>query len=46
MSDQRSSTPMNDDEAAAFAEEVFERARQGDAVMLARLLEKGLGQPA
>ena len=33
---------MNDDEAAAFAEEVFDRARKGDADMLGRLLEKGL----
>ena len=42
MSDQRSPTPMNDDEAAAFAEEVFDRARKGDAVMLGRLLENCL----
>ena len=42
MSDQRSPTPMNDDEAAAFAEQVFDRARQGDAEMLGRLLDKGL----
>ncbi|RRV07311.1 ankyrin repeat domain-containing protein [Pseudomonas sp. v388] len=33
---------MTDDEAAEFAEQVFNVARQGDAVMLERLLEKGL----
>ncbi|MBX8592054.1 ankyrin repeat domain-containing protein, partial [Pseudomonas cichorii] len=33
---------MTDDEAAEFAEQVFEVARQGDALMLSRLLEKGL----
>jgi ankyrin repeat protein len=41
MSDQQPAT-MNDDEAAAFAEEVFERARRGDAQMLGRLLASGL----
>lgn len=33
---------MNDEEAAQFAEQVFDVARSGDATMLARLLEKGL----
>lgn len=42
MSDQHSATPMNDDHTAAFAEQVFDRARQGDAAMLARLLDSGL----
>lgn len=42
MSDQRQPLTMDADEAAAFAAEVFERAREGDAVMLRRLLEKGL----
>jgi len=42
MSDQRAPLTMTDEEAAAFAAAVFERARQGDAVMLARLLGRGL----
>lgn len=42
MSDQRQPATMDADEAAAFAAEVFDRARQGDAPMLARLLENGL----
>ncbi len=42
MSDQRDPVPMDADEAAAFAAEVFDRARQGDAEMLGRLLENGL----
>jgi hypothetical protein len=33
---------MNDEEAAEFAEQVFDVARNGDAQMLERLLEKGL----
>jgi ankyrin repeat protein len=33
---------MNDEEAAQFAEQVFDVARNGDAQMLERLLEKGL----
>jgi ankyrin repeat protein len=43
-----SDTPMNepsvmtDDEAVEFAEQVFNLARQGDAAMLERLVEKGL----
>lgn len=41
MSDQQP-TAMTDEEAAAFAEEVFERARRGDAPMLERLLQSGL----
>ncbi|MGV2837095.1 ankyrin repeat domain-containing protein, partial [Pseudomonas shirazensis] len=41
MSDQQPAT-MNDDEAAAFADEVFDRARRGDADMLGRLLDSGL----
>lgn len=41
MSDQQP-TPMTAEESAAFAEEVFERARRGDAPMLARLLSGGL----
>ena len=41
MSDQQP-TAMTDEETAAFAEEVFERARRGDAPMLERLLQSGL----
>lgn len=33
---------MTDDEAAEFAEQVFDVARQGNAFMLERLLDKGL----
>lgn len=33
---------MNEDEALEFAQQVFDVARTGDAVMLERLLEKGL----
>ncbi|NVL43568.1 ankyrin repeat domain-containing protein, partial [Pseudomonas syringae pv. actinidiae] len=36
------SKTMTEDEAAEFAEQVFDVARQGNAVMLERLLEKGL----
>ncbi|WP_219060596.1 ankyrin repeat domain-containing protein [Pseudomonas sp. UMAB-08] len=35
-------TLMTDDEALEFAEQVFDVARKGDALMLGRLLEKGL----
>ncbi len=45
MSDQNTShqpVQMNDEEALEFAEQVFDVARRGDAVMLDRLLEKGL----
>ncbi|RMP25905.1 Ankyrin, partial [Pseudomonas coronafaciens pv. atropurpurea] len=44
MTDSTANPPktMTEDEAAAFAEQVFDVARQGDAVMLERLLEKGL----
>ena len=41
MSDQQPAS-MNADEQQAFAEQVFDRARQGDADMLRRLLENGL----
>ncbi|QXI44697.1 ankyrin repeat domain-containing protein [Pseudomonas wayambapalatensis] len=41
MSDQQP-TAMTEEESAAFAEEVFERARRGDATMLERLLDGGL----
>ena len=40
MSDQ--AKQMTDDEAAEFAEQVFDVARKGDAAMLAALLSKGL----
>lgn len=40
MSDQPKQ--MTDDEAAEFAEQVFDVARRGDAAMLAALLAKGL----
>jgi ankyrin repeat protein len=40
MSDQ--AKQMTDDEAAEFAEQVFDVARKGDAAMLAALLAKGL----
>ena len=40
MSDQ--AKKMTDDEAAEFAEQVFDVARKGDAAMLAALLAKGL----
>ena len=33
---------MSTDEAAAFAAQVFDKARQGDAPMLERLLQSGL----
>ena len=42
MSSQTAPATMTDDETAAFAEQVFERARQGDAEMLGRLLASGL----
>ena len=42
MSTQPAPAAMTDDETAAFAEQVFERARQGDADMLGRLLASGL----
>ena len=42
MSSQAAHATMTDDETAAFAEQVFERARQGDAEMLERLLASGL----
>lgn len=42
MSSQAAPATMTDDETAAFAEQVFERARQGDADMLGRLLASGL----
>lgn len=42
MSDQRAPVSMDAKEAAAFAAEVFDRARQGDAAMLVRLLASGL----
>jgi ankyrin repeat protein len=42
MSSQTAPATMTDDETAAFAEQVFERARQGDADMLGRLLASGL----
>lgn len=41
MSDQQPAS-MSADEQQAFADQVFDRARQGDAEMLRRLLEKGL----
>jgi hypothetical protein len=37
-----SATRMSDEEALEFAEQVFDRARAGDATMLDRLLENGL----
>jgi len=42
MTTQPQAQQMNDEEAAEFAQQVFEVARQGDAAMLQRLLEKGL----
>ncbi|WP_410478973.1 ankyrin repeat domain-containing protein [Pseudomonas sp. zfem002] len=42
VSDRREPVTMTAEEAAAFAAEVFERARQGDAAMLARLLDSGV----
>jgi len=42
MSEQQTPTQMSQDEAEAFAEQVFDRARQGDAEMLERLLVSGL----
>ena len=47
MSDQNTThgqgpVAMTDDEALEFAEQVFDVARRGDAVMLDKLLEKGL----
>ena len=40
MSDK--SRQMTEEEAAEFAEQVFNKAREGDAAMLAALLSKGL----
>mgnify|MGYP004724769539 CR=1 FL=1 len=42
MQTQAAPSQMTADEAAAFAEQVFDRARQGDAEMLERLLASGL----
>ncbi|WP_407315722.1 ankyrin repeat domain-containing protein [Pseudomonas sp. nanlin1] len=42
MSDPQTARNMNEQEAAEFAEQVFDVARKGDAVMLGRLLEKDL----
>lgn len=41
MSDQLTCEQLND-EAIAFAEQVFDCARQGDAVAFERLLQQGL----
>lgn len=38
------SKTMTEDEAAEFAEQVFDVARQGNAVMLDRLLERACPQ--
>ena len=40
MSDQ--SRQMTPEEAAEFTEQVFNKAREGDALMLARLISAGL----
>lgn len=46
MTDSNTSQPktMTDEETAEFAEQVFNVARQGDAVMLERLLKKAFLQ--
>ena len=41
-SNHSSATPMTEEEAMEFAAQVFQVAREGDAAMLDRLLEKGL----
>ena len=46
MTSQAAHATMTDDETAAFAEQVFERARQGDADMLERFRQRPAGQPA
>ncbi|WP_263140988.1 ankyrin repeat domain-containing protein [Pseudomonas sp. RIT-PI-AD] len=42
MSNPAAGTPMTEEEAIEFANQVFQVAREGDADMLGRLLEKGL----